>query len=124
MINLKNFRDETVDYIHHMSKYCHITTDDNEKKCYRQLKRDWLLLMLKHNLIDKLLYQNTHSNDMLVWFHVGNRSFHLRKKHFNPGDIPLDPNLHEKDDISTETIDFEFRNHIDYITAYVNGYKD
>lgn len=122
MIDLRKFRDSTVDYIHHMSKYCHLTTDNDERISYRQIKRDWLLLLYKNNLIDRLVYQNTHSNDMLVWFHVGNRSFHLRKKHFNPGDLPLDPDLHEKDSDNTlDSIDFSFREHIQEIKEIIYG---
>lgn len=116
MIDLRKFRDDTVNYIHHMSKYCHLTTDNDERVRYRQIKKDWLLLLYKNNLIDKLVYQNSYSNDMLVWFHVGDRSFHLRKKHFDPGELPLDPDLHEKDtDNTLDSIDFSFMDHLEEI---------
>ena len=63
-----------------------------------------------------IVYQNSYSNDMLVWFHVGDRSFHLRKKHFDPGELPLDPDLHEKDtDNTLDSIDFSFMDHLEEI---------
>ena len=102
---LKKFRDESVDHIHFMSKWCHLTKIESDKIRFREIKRRWLKLLDDHNLIDHMCYQMTPTNDKLIWFHVGERSFHQRAKHYpTTRQLEVHPEIHLKDDeISIDT---------------------
>ena len=118
---LKKFRDESVDHIHFMSKWCHLTKIESDKIRFREIKRRWLKLLDDHNLIDHMCYQMTPTNDRLIWFHVGDRSFHQRAKHYpTTRQLEVHPEIHLKDDeISIDTIDTSFWVEVDRINATI-----
>lgn len=122
---LKKFRDETVDHIHFMSKWCHLTKIDDDKIRFREIKRRWLKLLDDNDLIDRMCYQMTPTNDKLIWFHVGERSFHQRAKHYpTTRKLEVHPDLHLKDDeISIDTIDTSFWSEIDRINVAIHQFE-
>lgn len=122
---LKTFRDATVDFIHYMSKWCHLTKIDGDRLRFREIKQRWLRLMDDHNLIDHMCYQMTPTNDKLIWFHVGDRSFHQRAKHYpTTRQLEVHPDLHLKDDeISIDTIDTSFWTEVDRISAGIYQFE-
>lgn len=118
---LKKFRDESVDHIHFMSKWCHITKIECDKIRFREIKHRWLKLLDDHNLIDHMCYQMSITNDQLIWFHVGDRSFYQRAKNYpTTRQLEVHPEIHLKDDeILIGTIDTSFWAEVDRINATI-----
>jgi len=114
----------TLPMIHNLSKYAHITTDKDEKRYLRSIKKCYIKFLYERGFINNMYNQKSDTGDDLILFEIidnkGNPySFHLRKVHSDFISyielLLVTDRVYEKAIINADELDTDFMNYLDIL---------
>ena len=122
--NIEDFKNITVSMIYNMSKYTHTLKKFNDKKIYRNIKKNYIKFLYENKLIDSISYQTSYSGDELILFKIDDYSFHLRKEDcifLYTTNFKTESEIYQKnEDLNCDNINLNFLDNLNVLT-HVNN---